>query len=184
MELLAALAVVGVLSAAAVPTTSRRLGDLRMRGDARAISSSIAVARMLAAAASTRARIFVDLGTSSFFLQTWDRTTNAWLAEGGVVSTSRGVVFGFGALTAPPPTTQPGIAQSPPCTDNGGNAIANTACIVFNSRGVPVDGAGAPTNGSALYVTDGTGVYAATVTAGPLVRLWWSPASAAAWTPQ
>jgi type II secretory pathway pseudopilin PulG len=181
MEILGALAIVGILSAAAVPTTGRTLGDLRMRGDARAITSSIAVARMRAAAASTRARIFVDLGTSSFFLQTWDRTNNAWTTEGGALSTSRDVVFGFGALTAPPPTMQPGIAQSPPCTDNNGNAIANTACVVFNSRGVPVDGTGTPTSGSALYVTDGTGVYGATLTAGPLVRLWWSPASTAAW---
>ena len=44
-------------------------------------------------------------------------------------------------------------------------AIANTACIMFNSRGVPIDSTFAPTGDDALYVTDGMAVYGVTVAA-------------------
>ena len=63
-------------------------------------------------------------------------------------------------------------------------AIGNTSCVIFNSRGIPVDAGGAPTGGNGLYITDGVGVYGVTVTATPLVRLWWSPATAAVWDPR
>jgi len=181
VEILGVVAVIGIVSAIALPVSSRTIGGLRVRGDARAIANSVTLAKMRAASAFTHARVFVDLSTNSFFVQTWNRTTNAWETEGGIVKTSTGVAFGFGALAAPPPNTQVAIAQSPPCTDNGGNNIANTSCIVFNSRGIPIDGAGSPTGGNAFYITDGTGVYATTLTATPLARLWWSPADAAAW---
>jgi hypothetical protein len=62
--------------------------------------------------------------------------------------------------------------------------IGNTACIVFNSRGIPVDPVGAPIGRNALYITDGTGVYGTTLTATPLVRLWWSPVGRDAWVEQ
>jgi len=32
-----------------------------------------------------------------------------------------------------------------------------------------------------LYLRGDTGVYAATVTATPLIRFWWSPLNTAAW---
>jgi len=184
VEILGVVAVIGIVSAIALPMSNRTVGGLRVHGNARAIANSVTVAKMRAASAFTRARVFVDLGTNSFFIQTWNRTTNAWEAQGGAVRTSTGVTFGFGGLAAPPPNTQATIAQSPPCTDDNGNNIANTSCIVFNSRGIPIDSTGSPTGNNALYVTDGTGVYATTLTATPLTRLWWSPASGAAWAQQ
>ena len=66
-------------------------------------------------------------------------------------------------------------------SSNRSHSFANPACIVFNSRGIPVDTAGAPMGGNALYVTDTTGVYATTITATPLVRQWWSSAAAVGW---
>ena len=56
--------------------------------------------------------------------------------------------------------------------DDGGVEIAETASIVFNSRGVPVDATGAPTASGAVYLESGTTVYAATIAATGLVRLW------------
>ena len=49
--------------------------------------------------------------------------------------------------------------------ENARAAIANTSCIVFNSRGVPVDDNDLSTAADAIYVTDGTAVYVATVAA-------------------
>jgi hypothetical protein len=139
---------------------------------------------MRAASAFTRARVFVDLSSNTFHLQIWNRETEAWEAEGGSVTTSPGVDFGFAGLTEPPPDTQVGIEQSPACEDDEGEDIGNTACVVFNSRGIPIDGDGAPTGENALYITDGLGVYGTTLTATPLVRLWWSPADNSAWVKQ
>jgi hypothetical protein len=104
--------------------------------------------------------------------------------DGGVNVTFTGVRFGFGALAAPPPNSQVNIAMSPECT-NGVDAaaalIANTACVVFNSRGLPIDRNGVLFPAHALYLRGDTGVYAATVTATPLIRFWWSPLNTAAW---
>lgn len=187
IELLVVLGLIGVISAVAVPMTSSTVSDLRVRGDARAISNIVALAKMRATSGFTRTRAFVDLSSNSFFIQIWDKTTATccWVTEGGSNSTSAGVRFGFGGLAAPPPNTQVAIGQSSAClNDNGVTAIGNSACVVFNSRGIPIDAAGTPTGNNGLYITDGTSVYATTITATPLVRLWWSPASSAAWVRQ
>ena len=51
-------------------------------------------------------------------------------------------------------------------------AVANTACIIFNSRGLPVDATGSPFGNDAIYITDSTAVYGITVAATGFVRLW------------
>jgi prepilin-type N-terminal cleavage/methylation domain-containing protein len=183
IELLAALAIAGLVAAITVPATTRALGDMRLHGDARALHNIVALAKMRAAARFTRERVYVDLTTETFFLQYWDKTAGAWLTEGESASLTTGVDFGFGTLAAPPADTQPTLAQSPECLDDGGAVIGNTACVVFNSRGIPVNPAtGSPDGNTAFYLTDHeTGVYGVTVSATPLVRLWWSPASQTAW---
>jgi hypothetical protein len=182
--LLVALGLAGVISAVALPMTSSAVSDLRVRGDARAVSNIVALAKMRATSGFTRTRVFVDLDGGSFFVQIWDKATSTWGTEGGARATSAGVSFGFGGLTAPPPDTQVAIGQSSACLDDEGTAIGNSACIVFNSRGIPIDAAGAPTGDNGLYITDGTSVYGTTITATPLVRLWWSPAGSPAWVRQ
>jgi len=64
------------------------------------------------------------------------------------------------------------IGQASPCLDALGAAVAGSACIVFNSRGVPVDSTNAPTGGGALYISNGTSVFGLTATAGGMVQLW------------
>jgi prepilin-type N-terminal cleavage/methylation domain-containing protein len=184
LEILVVVGIVGVLTIMTLPMTGRTLGDVRLRGDAQAISSSVALAKMRAASGFTRARLFVSLDSNTYFVQIWDRDASAWVTEGGTNQTSEGVDFGFSGLGDPPPNTQAAIAQSVECLDDDQEAIAGTACIVFNSRGIPIDASGAPTGDNALYITDGVGVYATTLTATPLVRLWWSPAHSAEWVQQ
>jgi hypothetical protein len=127
-------------------------------------------------------RLRVNLASNDYSLQIWDKDANAWITEGGVHETSTGVRFSFRGLDSPPPNTQASIGFSPVCTDDAGDDVDNTSCIVFNSRGIPVDATGAPLGGHGLYLTDdSTGVYAVTMTATPLIRLWWSPATQARW---
>ncbi len=84
-------------------------------------------------------------------------------------------------MTAAPPGTQVVLAQAPQCLDDAGNAVGNTACVVFNSRGIPIDAAGIATASDALYITGGGGVYGTTLSATSRVQLWWTAAGTAAW---
>lgn len=189
VDTLMALALLGIMSAMAIPMVDSSSRGFSLRGDAQSVAKLVALAKMRAASRFTRARIRADLLANTYRLEVWDKTNSRWVLDGGIERLSRGVTFGFAALAAPPPNTQLAIGQSPPCTGAtslGANFIADTACIVFNSRGVPVDNtvAGAPLGGNGLYITDGSSVYATTVTATPLVRQWWSNATNALWVQQ
>jgi type II secretory pathway pseudopilin PulG len=174
IDMLAAILVIGIVSAMALPATDSSLAAHRFRGDGQSISNVLALAKMRAAARFSRARLFAHRANNSYVMQTFDKTAGSWVNDGGVMQLSRGVTFGFGPIATPPPNTQEEIGLSSECRDDDDASVANTACIVFNSRGVPIDNAGAPTGGNALYLTDGVGVYAITVTATPLIRMWWT----------
>jgi hypothetical protein len=131
---------------------------------------------MRAASNFTRVRLYVDVSGRSHHLESWDKTTSSccWTAEGGLTYLSTGVSFGYGAVTAAPPNTQTTIDQAPECTDNADPpvAIENTACVMFNSRGVPIDaGSFAPTALDALYLTDGVAVYGVTLPATGMLKM-------------
>lgn len=171
------------LAAIVVPNTGNLFGNMRLSGDARALSNNTALAKMRAAADFTRARLRVDQAAGTYQVEHYERTgTIGWTGDGDAVSLSRGVNLSAGSLGTPPPNTQAVLAQAPACLDNAGAEIANTACIVFNSRGVPIDNVGAPTAADALYVTDGTAVYGVTVAATGLIRVWKSGPTSASWT--
>jgi hypothetical protein len=127
---------------------------------------------MRAASDFSRARIFIDLTAHTHHLERWNKITSAWEVEGGVTALSSGVSFSFGPVTVPPPNTQATIGQASQCLDDMAMPIANTACIMFNSRGVPIDATFAPTGADALYLTDGSAVYSVTVAATGMLRLW------------
>jgi hypothetical protein len=71
-----------------------------------------------------------------------------------------------------PSNTQTTIGQAATCLDNSAHAVANTACIIFNSRGIPVDTGGTPTGAYAFYINDGSFVYGITVAATGFIRTW------------
>ena len=173
------VALIGIIAAIAVPVTGSAVSGQKFKNDAQAVTNLVGLAKMRASASFTRARVRANLTDRSFVLETWNKTTSAWVVEGATTTLSRGVTFGFGAIATAPPNTQAAIGFSPACK-NGVTAasadIGNSSCIVFNSRGLPVDGAGAPFGGHGVYLTDGTAVSATTVTATPRIRRWWTPA--------
>jgi prepilin-type N-terminal cleavage/methylation domain-containing protein len=178
LELLIVVAIIGLMAAMAIPAASPAARGYRLAGDARALSHNVSLAKMRAASAFTRTRLRVDTSARSYFIERWDNATSAWVSDGNTERLSSGVVFGFLALTAAPPNTQTTIGQSGACLDTASPpaAIGGTACIVYNSRGVPIDpDTGAPIGGNALYITDGTAVYGTTVAATGLMTLWWTP---------
>ncbi|MEQ1729667.1 MAG: prepilin-type N-terminal cleavage/methylation domain-containing protein, partial [Vicinamibacterales bacterium] len=153
IELLVVLALSGVLAAMAVPMLGTTMADFRLSGDARGLHSALSAAKMRAASAFSQSRLYFDLDGGSYHVETLSKdATPSWVNEGGINYLSTGVAPGFGAIGTPPANTQNVIAQAPPCVNAAGVAIGNTACVVFNSRGIPVDATGAPTANDAVYV--------------------------------
>ena len=190
IELMMAVGIIGVIGAMVIPITDTSIRGSRLRGDAQVIRNLIGVAKMRASAQFTRARVLANLGNpqanppvpGSFVLQVWNKPANgnpgAWVNDGGVNQLSNGVSFGFAGLNAPPPNTQVNIMQSPTCTDGTDAAAAqipNTACVTFNSRGLPIDAVGALYPRHALYITGDDAVWGTTITTTPLIRFWSSP---------
>ena len=172
LETLFVVGLIGVIAAIAIPMYGKSLSDFRLSGDARSLSNAIALAKMRAASNFSRVRLYAEIGGRRHRIEVWNKTTSAWVAEGGFVNLNTGVSFSFGVVGAAPPNTQTTIAQADQCTDNAGDAIANTACIMFNSRGVPIDASLASTGADALYLTDGSAVNGVTVAATGMLRMW------------
>jgi prepilin-type N-terminal cleavage/methylation domain-containing protein len=179
LELLMVVGLTTVIAAIAVPMMSNTIGDFRIRGDARALNSAVSLAKLRAASAFTQTRLYVDLSANTFHVESWQKTgTPAWVTEGGTTTLSTNDTFSQGVVATPPSSTQTTIGQAANCVGTTGTAIANTACVLFNSRGIPVAASGAPPNvgaptgNDALYVTDGTAVYGVTVSATGQIQLW------------
>ena len=185
VEVLIVALVMTVLAALAIPFTSNTLALFRVGGDARALVNGVSMSKMRAASDFSRARFYVDLAARSFRVEVWQKTApQQWIQEGGITWLSQNDNFSFGNAGAPPPDAVAPIAQAPPCLDAANNPLANTACIVFNSRGIPVDALGTPTS-SDLYITDGITTFGVAVSASGQVRLWRASASAQpTWTQQ
>jgi prepilin-type N-terminal cleavage/methylation domain-containing protein len=176
LEVMIVVGLIGVLSAIAVPMLQNEIGYLRLSGDARGISNAMAITKLDAASKFNKARLYIDLDGRSHHVEWWNGT--AWQSDGGVTYLSQNVVFSFDPATTPPPNSQSTIGQAPACKDASNNTIANTACIIFNSRGIPIDDSGNPIAIDAAYVTDGTAVYGVTLSATGMSHLWRTPPDA------
>jgi type II secretory pathway pseudopilin PulG len=216
LELLVVMVVSLVIAALTVPGFNQIRRNLRISGDARDLNAAINQAKLQAAADFTNARVFVDLGANTpntFHVDIWNKAglggAGCWQVVGDlanpcyvpgvspVQSLSSGVCFqtapGCAPLPgAPPPNTQTnGTSQAPRCLPVNGRRVgqtATTACILFNSRGMPVVAAtGAPTPDDAFYLTDqtardpGSWVYAITVSATGNSQIWAAPAHGGNW---
>ena len=203
LELLVVITIGVIAAAIAVPRINQMVMSSRISGDARSLAEEVTVAKMRAAANFTQARIHADLAAGTYQLEECTRiatnTSNnctgagdSWLnANGqpvqGPFPLSQGVTFGTGGVATAPPNTGAPLAQAGQCLDNTGAAIANSACIIFNSRGlsitdVPNPNAVPQIAPNALYVTNGQQVYSVTVSATGLIQTWFAAANAAAFT--
>lgn len=180
IETMMVVLIIGVLAVITVPMSGNALRFIKVSGDARDLLNATAVTKMRAAAKFTKARLYIDISGKTFFIQTFDKTvtvpcpTGCWVNEGGPTSLSSTVSFAYGPVATPPANTQTTIGHAPACMNTAATpvAIANTSCIIFNSRGLPVDANNNPTGDDAVYVTDSTAVYGVTIAATGFVRLW------------
>ncbi len=196
LEVLLVMVVSLIIAAFAIPGFDQMRRALRISGDGRDLNGAINQAKLQAAADFTEARVYVDLGANqinTFHVDVWNKAGNGgvgcWQVVGDlnnpcyapgvspVQYLSPGVSFGTSGVGAPPPSTQGnGIAQGPRCNPVNGKRLgqlATTACIQFNSRGIPIDtNTGAPTGNDAFYITDNTQVYGVTMGASGLSQVW------------
>lgn len=185
VEMLIVLVIIALSASLAVPLMGNLLSAERIGGDARSLSNSTAMTKMRAAARFGPARLRVDVAARTYRAEVWRTTgTPGWEQEGPPELLSSGVSFGFGSIAAPPPNTQGVIGQAEACRDDAGLDIADTACVVFNSRGLPVDDTGGPTGAGAFYIRNDTEVFGITVSATGLVRTWRTPADPVNWVLQ
>jgi len=185
-ELVLTVSLVLVIGAISVPMSGNALTQFRLSGDARGVANTISVAKMRAAAHFARTRVFVDLSDGSYYLETYDKDTSSWVSSGGTTHLSDGNSFGKESIENAPSNTQASIEQAAACLDDDGETIGNSACVIFNSRGIPVDTTNTPTSNFALYINNGETVFGATVSATGLIRLWRAQAVAgtATWMQQ
>jgi len=191
VEMLVATAIIITLAAIGIPTLMSMVRGLRTAGDARDLNGAIIQAKMRASSEFARTRLYADLSANTFRIEIQPNGTTSWTQDctgGGSCDQflSSGVSFGYGSLTSPPTSTQAALGQATACKDSSNTTISNTACIIFNSRGIPITPgtSPAPTGEDAIYVTDGKSVTGVTVSITGLSRLWRSDASAASWQKQ
>ena len=195
-------ALILILASMAIPGYQALTRFIRISGDARNLNGLIAQAKMRGAADFSHARAFADLQANTYHLEVWNPAGNGgagcWRTDGDplnpcttanspVQPLSTGVTFGFGNVGAGAPNPQATIAQALPCgtvaavAGAGNAAVPGTACVEFNSRGVPIDLNGRATALDALYVTDGNSVYGITVIASGMMQDWYSPTNQTSW---
>jgi prepilin-type N-terminal cleavage/methylation domain-containing protein len=160
VELLVVCAIVGAMAAIGVPLSTGMIDDIKIRGDAQGLSAAVAQTKLTASAQFTHARLFVNTATSTYRIQTWNKTgTPGWVAASDPMLLSNRSRFGFGTVVAPPPNTTATLAQAPLCLDDQGESIPSTACVIFNSRGISVLAAGPPATTQGLYLFGPSGTY-------------------------
>jgi Tfp pilus assembly protein FimT len=200
LELLVVIAMSVIITAIAVPSYLNTASYFRAAGDLRSITALVAQAKMRAAGDFTHARVYADLANNTYQLQVWSKTGSCWFSDtdptsacltyslsapsGTVFPLAQGDTFGLGGLTSGPTAGQTTAAQATGCLNNGTTTIGNTACIMFNSRGIPIDNAGQPVATGALYLTNGRLVDVVTVSATGSIQSWSSPKGAANWMNQ
>jgi len=184
IETMVTMSVMMVLAAMAIPMVSAASSNVKLNDQGDTISNYVGLAKMRATSRFSRARVYLNLDSGSYVLQVWNLDAAAWANDTSISTLPIGLKFSFAELDSPPTNTQPAIAFAGKCTDDAGDDIDDTSCIMFNSRGIPIDKTGSPVGGNAFYLTDGTGVRAITVTATPLIRNWWSSADHPGWVRQ
>ena len=190
LELLIVVSISLVMAAITIPGYNSIRRAMRLNGDVRNLNGTINQAKVQAAADFTRARVFADLAANTFHIETWNRAggvggagcwqtlddpnnpcTVAGLSP--VHPLSLNVTFGIAGVAAAPPNTQAVFGQAPPCP-----GFANSACVIFSSRGMPIDNAGLPVGTSnALYITDNERVLGVTLGPTGLSQVWGTSAN-------
>lgn len=158
IELMIVVTIIIALLGISIPKVMSMTQNVRIARDIRGISAQLALARMRAASEGTKVRLNFNTSANTYQIELWSVSGTplkpcsagssgcAWNAEGGVQTLSQDDTFGFGSISTP-------AGQQ--------STIALTSPIYFNSRGLATDSSGNVTATSAIYITNGQGLYSA-----------------------
>jgi Tfp pilus assembly protein FimT len=157
LELLIVIAIGLVIVALGLPSITKTQALYRVMGDARSLAEDLTLAKMRAGANFTQERLTLNTSSGSYVLELYNKSTSAWVSDGGPQYLTSGVSFGYGSITLP------AGSQS---------TMAQTTPIIFNSRGIPVNASNQPTGEDAFYLTNSSGYYAVTVAMSGRIQIW------------
>lgn len=160
IEVLLFLGMTVVMMAVAIPMLSSSMRSMQLAADARSIATTLTVAKMSATAQMTHCRLLFDLDDNQWRMEKLNRSTGEFELQqadnelsSGVANS--GIVFKSSSSSAP-----------------SGFPTDSSAAITFNSRGIPIDGAGIPTTSNIIYLSMDDADFAVTVSLGGKVQLW------------
>ena len=157
VELMIVIMIGIIVTLFGLPSLTKTQAAYRASGNGRAIAEMLALAKMRAGANFTKEQVVFDTTSNTYHLEQYDKTSSAFVADGGTEYLSSGVSFGYGSITAEA-GTQTTMTQSSP--------------ITFNSRGIPINGSNQPTGEGAIYYYNSSGYFAVTVGLNSRIQEW------------
>jgi Tfp pilus assembly protein FimT len=161
------LAIALIAASIAVPSLRGTMAAYRGSAAIQGLASQLSLARMRASSSFTRSRVAIDTTTQTYRRDLLDKATTTYRADGTDLPLGSNVSFGFGGITTPA---------------GGQSTIQQSTQIYFNSRGMPVDVAGAPIGTYAVYLNNDGRYYAVTINTVGQILTWRYNGSA--WAPQ
>ena len=160
LELLIVIAIIGIIAAFALPSAWNFVKGYRLHTDASAIASQLNVTRFRATSQFTPYRLSVTASTGTYSM---DRMNTTYASPASEVSL--GLSQGISFLTTCPVSVKPGNIPS--------GVTAGSTAVYFNTRGLPVDTTGTPTNTNVFYLKNVDNLYdAITVSLGGRITVW------------
>ena len=170
IEILVVIAIIGIIAAIALPGAINFVKGYKLHANASAVAAQINVTRFRATSQYRPYRLSIN--------STAGRTVRERLTTGyGSPETEETIPLdqGIRFLTACPVSAKPGTIPS--------SLTASSTAVYFNTRGLPVDTSGAPTNSNVFYLANDNNLYdAVTVSLGGKVTIYNYSTVTSTWT--
>jgi prepilin-type N-terminal cleavage/methylation domain-containing protein len=170
LELLIVIIIIGIIAAFALPSAINFVKGYKLHADASAIASQLNVTRFRATSQYTPYRLHISPSSGLFRMErlSTDYTSSSY------TEISLGLSQGNTFLTSCPVTAKPGTIPS--------SFSGASTDIYFNTRGLPVNTSGTPTNNNAIYLKNDNNLYdAITVSLGGRISVWGYSTATSTW---
>lgn len=170
LELLIVIAIIGIIAAFALPSAINFVKGYKLHADASAIASQLNVTRFRATSQYTPYRLHIS--GNLFSMQRMLTTSPTYGSP--YTEVSYGLSQGDSYLTSCPVSAKPGTIPS--------SFTGASTDIYFNTRGLPVDINGTPTNTNVVYLKNDNNLYnAVTVSLGGRITVWGYSPTTSTW---
>jgi len=154
VELAVVLSVAAIMAAVSIPILSSAMQGMKLGSDAKSVATTLTYARVSAASRLTRYRMSIDPTNNQWSLLRWNRTSSTYEIEQATNTLSDGISnsgIRFKALSTNGPTGFPS---------------ATSTTITFDSRGIPMEGAGI------VYLAGRDADFAVAISPSGKIELW------------